>query len=92
VPTWALPVWHLFVVVHPRRDAIQQYLQSRGIGTLIHYPIPPHSQQAYSNLLHGQGSFPIAESLAGQCLSLPIGPHLPKEQAEEVIEAIIRCS
>lgn len=92
VPTWALPVWHLFVVVHPRRDAIQQDLQSRGIGTLIHYPIPPHSQQAYSNLLHGQGSFPIAESLAGQCLSLPIGPHLPKEQAEEVIEAVIRCS
>lgn len=92
VPSWSSPVWHLYVVLHPRRDDLQRCLQERGISTLIHYPIPPHLQRAYSDLSYGPGSFPLAESLAQQCLSLPMGPHLPQEQAEEVIDALIRCS
>jgi dTDP-4-amino-4,6-dideoxygalactose transaminase len=91
VPTWSSPVWHLFVVLHPRRDFLQQCLQERGIGTLIHYPIPPHAQRAYANLSFGQGAFPLAERLAEQCLSLPIGPHLLAEQADAVVDAIVDC-
>ena len=48
VPEWAEPVWHLYVVQHPQRDALQQALTDAGVGTLIHYPIPPHRQQAYA--------------------------------------------
>ncbi len=78
------PVWHLFVVRHPRRDALQAALTGAGIGTLIHYPIPPHLSPAYADLGYGPGSFPIAEELAATVLSLPMGPHLSLEQAERV--------
>jgi dTDP-4-amino-4,6-dideoxygalactose transaminase len=75
VPIWCDPVWHLFVVKSACRDSLQQHFGSAGIGTLIHYPIPPHKQQAYEQLFQGS-SFPIAERLASECLSLPIGPHM----------------
>ena len=61
VPDWAEPVWHLYVVQHPQRDALQKKLADAGIGTLIHYPIPPHLQQAYASAGYVQGQFPIAE-------------------------------
>lgn len=83
------PVWHLYVVRHPKRDALQRDLQARGIQTLIHYPIPPHRQQAYANLVWPVGSFPVAESMADSVLSLPIGSHLSTAQQGKVIEAIV---
>lgn len=87
VPEWAEPVWHLYVVQHPRREALQQQLTDAGVGSLIHYPIPPHLQQAYSAAGWGLGTFPLAERMANQVLSLPIGPHLESEQVGAVITA-----
>jgi dTDP-4-amino-4,6-dideoxygalactose transaminase len=89
VPDGIDPVWHLYVVRHPQRDELQRDLQARGVQTLIHYPIPPHRQQAYEELGWSVGSFPLAESMADSVLSLPIGPHLSAEQQEKVIKAII---
>jgi dTDP-4-amino-4,6-dideoxygalactose transaminase len=88
IPSWAAPAWHLYTVRHPRRDALQSALQQSGIGTLIHYPIPPHLQQAYKALNHPAGSFPIAERMANQLLSLPIGPQLDDAGVAYVIDAI----
>ncbi len=81
VPSWAEPAWHLFVVRNPRRDLLRQKLSEAGIGTLIHYPVPPHLSGAYADRRWGRRAFPIAESLAESVLSLPIGPHLSQEQA-----------
>jgi dTDP-4-amino-4,6-dideoxygalactose transaminase len=89
VPGWADPVWHLYVVRHPQRDALQQALNDAGVGTLIHYPIPPHRQQAYAQCSWGQGAFPRADRIADQVLSLPIGPHL---QANEVSEVVLHVT
>ncbi|CAG0991954.1 dTDP-3-amino-2,3, 6-trideoxy-4-keto-D-glucose/dTDP-3-amino-3,4, 6-trideoxy-alpha-D-glucose/dTDP-2,6-dideoxy-D-kanosamine transaminase [Anaerolineales bacterium] len=89
VPDGMEPVWHLYVVRHLQRDALQRDLQARGIQTLIHYPIPPHRQQAYADLGWPAGSFPVAESMADHVLSLPMGPHLSAAQQERVIEAVI---
>lgn len=80
--------WHLYVVRTPQRDELQQHLEHAGIGTLIHYPIPPHLQQAYAPLGHGPGAFPVAEALAREVLSLPMGPHLHLKSAQEVIHAV----
>lgn len=87
-PTWAESAWHLFVVRHPNRDRLQQALADRGVDTLIHYPIAPHLQQAYADLGHKPGDFPIAEQLASEVLSLPIGPHISVEQRNRVVEAM----
>lgn len=65
-------VHHLYVIRTERRDELQNYLREQGIGTLIHYPIPPHRQEAYASLEFPEGSFPIAEELARTCLSLPL--------------------
>jgi len=81
-------VWHLFVVRHPRRDALQQHLSAKGIGTMIHYPTPPHLSDAYKELGYARGSFPIAESMADTVLSLPMGPHLSQTDALEVVACI----
>jgi dTDP-4-amino-4,6-dideoxygalactose transaminase len=88
VPEWADPSWHLFVVRHPQRDALQKHLTAQGIGTLIHYPIPPHLSEAYRELGYKQGDFPITESIHRTVLSLPMGPHLSAEQLERVVEGI----
>jgi dTDP-4-amino-4,6-dideoxygalactose transaminase len=84
----AASAWHLFVVRHSRRDALQQFLTDAGIGTLIHYPIPPHLSPAYAERQFRRGDFPITESLADTVLSLPIGPHLSAEAAAKVIETV----
>ena len=89
VPDWAEPAWHLYVVRTADRDALQQQLAKAGIGSLIHYPIPPHLQDAYADLRLSQGSLPLAEKLAGEVLSLPIGPHLSIAAAHEVVRAIV---
>ncbi|HEX8605424.1 MAG TPA: DegT/DnrJ/EryC1/StrS family aminotransferase [Pseudoduganella sp.] len=88
VPQWADPVWHLYVVRHARRDALAAKLAEAGIGTIVHYPIPPHLQQAYAELGLGEGAFPIAEAMHREVLSLPIGPHMSLEQAEEAAAAV----
>ncbi|MEM9550405.1 MAG: DegT/DnrJ/EryC1/StrS family aminotransferase [Pseudomonadota bacterium] len=85
-PEDADPVWHLYVVRTPRRDALQAHLAARGIETLIHYPCPPHKQGAFRDMgLH----LPVAETLADEVLSLPIGPHLSADQQARVIEAVL---
>lgn len=88
VSEWAAPSWHLFIVRHLRRDNIQEYLHQMGIGTLIHYPIPPHLSGAYSNRGWKPGNFPISEHLANTVLSLPLGPHLDRDAQQEIISTI----
>lgn len=92
VPEWAEPVWHLFVVRHPRRGALQGKLKIAGIGSLIHYPIPPHRQAAYSDLGLAPHVFPLADTLANEVLSLPMGPHLAADDAARVIAAVRAAS
>lgn len=65
-------VYHLYVIRTARRDELKEYLEANGIGTLIHYPIPPHLQEAYKDLGFKKGDFPIAEELADTSLSLPL--------------------
>ena len=84
----ATHVYHLYVVHTPRRDALQQHLTAQGIGTMIHYPVPPHRQQAYQTLGLEPGRFPIAETLAATCLSLPMWPGLTEAQVAAVAAAI----
>ena len=88
VPEWAEPVWHLFLVRHPQRDAWQQRLQQAGIGTMIHYPIPPHLQPAYAEMGFGEGAFPVTEAIHREVLSLPMGPHLELAEQDQVIQAL----
>jgi len=88
VPDWATPAWHLYVVLSEQRDELQRRLQAKGVGTLIHYPIPPHLQGAYASMGMSRGELPIAERLAAQTLSLPIGPQLTEDDAYRVVEAI----
>lgn len=84
VPAWAEPAWHLFVIRYPRRDQLAKHLSEVGIGTLIHYPIPPHLQPAYAMLGFHENTFPIAERNAAEVLSLPMGPHLRMDEVLEV--------
>ncbi|WP_077928380.1 DegT/DnrJ/EryC1/StrS family aminotransferase [Wohlfahrtiimonas populi] len=76
-------VWHLFVVRSEKRDELQKYLSNHGIQTLIHYPIPPHQQQAYKEWNHL--SYPISEQLHTEVLSLPISPILSLEDAQKIV-------
>jgi dTDP-3-amino-3,4,6-trideoxy-alpha-D-glucose transaminase len=80
--------WHLFVIRHRDRDRLRRSLESRGIETAIHYPVPPHLSPAYASLGFKRGDFPITERLAGTVLSLPMGPHLSEAQVELVIQAV----
>ena len=87
VPAWAEPAWHLYVVRTAAREKLQESMAKRGISTLIHYPIPPHLQQAYEQIRYSN-AFPIASSHAEQVLSLPIGPQLTMPQAKAVISCL----
>ena len=88
VPEWAGSAWHLFVVRLPQRDALQKHLSDAGIGSLIHYPIPPHKQVAYAQAAWPVNSFPLASTMADEVLSLPIGPQLDEFAVKQVIEAV----
>lgn len=90
VPEWADPVWHLFVVRTTERVELQQRLAEAGVGTLIHYPIPPHLQEAYAERGMEAGSFPVAECIHREVLSLPIGPHLNERDAGTVMDRVQR--
>ncbi len=89
VPDWASPAWHLHVIRSKKREALQSHLTEGGIGSLIHYPIPPHMQQAYEGLGYKQGDFPIAEAMAEEVLSLPMGPQLTVEDQNQVIATLL---
>jgi dTDP-4-amino-4,6-dideoxygalactose transaminase len=84
------PVWHLFVVRSPSRDRLQNALDAAGVQTLIHYPVPPHLQPAYASV-RAFDRLPVAETLADEVLSLPIGPHLSGEDAQHVIDAVLEA-
>ena len=79
-------VYHLFPVFSPKRDALQAWLKNNGVGTLIHYPIPPHKQECYKEYAHY--SLPITEKIAAEELSIPVGPCIKEEEAAEVVSII----
>jgi dTDP-4-amino-4,6-dideoxygalactose transaminase len=82
------PGWHVFVVRSRNRDALQQHLKASGIGTLIHYPVPPHLQDAYKEMRLAVGAFPITEALHREVLSLPISPHMSGSDISRVIQSV----
>lgn len=88
VPAYATPVWHLFVVRHPQRDLLAQRLAAAGVGTVIHYPVPPHRQPAYAGLGLQEGALPVAEVIHREVLSLPMGPTQTPAQTQTVIAAV----
>ena len=79
-------VWHIYVIRHPQRDRLQKHLAENGVQTVIHYPIPPHLQNAYVGLKIPRGALPVTEEIANTCLSLPIWPGIEDAQIEEVAE------
>lgn len=91
-PAWADPVWHLFAINHPDRDACAEALAGRGIETLVHYPVLPHLSGAYSDQGWASGSFPVAERLADTELSLPLYPQLARRSCEEVANAVLEST
>ena len=88
VPEWAEPAWHLYVVRTSDRDALQGLITKAGIGTLIHYPIPPHMQKAYADMEILPDAFPLARDLASEVLSLPMGPQLDLNQVQDIVNAL----
>lgn len=81
-------VWHQFVITTPYRDELMAYLEKKSIGSIIHYPIPPHLSEAYAYLNMKKGSLPITEKLADEVLSLPLFYGMTEEEMDEVIEAL----
>lgn len=86
----ATPTWHQFVIHSPCRDRLRAYLTENGIGTEIHYPIPPHLSDAYRHLGYHPGDFPLTERAAGEVLSLPMFNGIREDEIRRVIEAINR--
>jgi dTDP-4-amino-4,6-dideoxygalactose transaminase len=84
----ATHVYHLYVVRTQLRDALQKHLEENGVGTMIHYPVPPHLQNAYLELEYKKSDFPIAEEIADTCLSLPLWPGMQKEDVVYVCDSI----
>lgn len=81
-------VYHLFVIRTKLRDKLLAYLTERGIGTMIHYPVPPHLQKPYESLNFRKGDFPITEKIAETCLSLPLWPGMTEQQVSRVCEGV----
>lgn len=88
VPEYSDSVFHLFVLRHPLRDQLQKLLTDAGIGTMIHYPIPPHRQFAYHDHEKTVGALPISEAIHREVLSLPMGPHMISEHVDYVIASV----
>lgn len=83
----AEPVWHLFVLRHPKRNQICSYMREQGVETLIHYPHPCHKSKAYANNLY---DLPVSERIADQVFSIPMGPHLSDNEVEMVQDVVKR--
>jgi dTDP-4-amino-4,6-dideoxygalactose transaminase len=79
-------VWHLFTIRTKNRQKLQDFLAKEKIQTVIHYPIPPHKQKAYKEFNHL--SFPITEKIHEEILSLPLYPHLEKNNIDKIVEAV----
>lgn len=90
VPKNCTHVFHLFVMRTQRRDQLQEYLKKNGIGTMIHYPVPPHLQKAYAELPYTKGQFPLAEQIAATCLSLPLWPGMTDAMVDRVAKTITK--
>lgn len=88
VPSWADPAWHIFAVRCPERERVLEALNRKGIGYVIHYPVPPHLQPAYSELGLPGGALPISEAIHREVFSLPLGPHLSFAEQDYVIEVL----
>ena len=86
VPIWSAPVWHLYVIRSASRDAVAAKLTEKGISTLIHYPIPPHRQAAFAGRV--PDNWHLADQLASEILSIPIGPHLTNVNGAKVVSAL----
>ncbi len=91
VLTHCQSAWHLFVIRHPQRDRLARALESLGIGTLIHYPLAPHLQEAYSHQTSDFPSLPVAEQLQSEVLSLPIDPTMTLDKAQFVCASIVQA-
>jgi dTDP-4-amino-4,6-dideoxygalactose transaminase len=85
----ASSVYHLYVIRTKRRDELQAYLATNGIGTMIHYPVTPHLQQAYADLGYKKGDFPVAEEIAETCLSLPMWPGMTKMEVDYIVSQLL---
>ena len=85
---FARSVYHLYVILVDDRDGLQNHLNSKGVASGLHYPLPLHLQKAYDHLGYKKGDFPVAENIAGRLLSLPMYPELTREQIEYVVESI----
>lgn len=81
-------VFQTYAVRVPNRDKVMEHMKAKGMGVLIHYPIPLHLQEAYAEIGHKRGDFPAAEKVANEILSLPMFPHISKEQVEAVVKAL----
>ena len=88
VPRWASPAWHLFVIRTNKRDELKLYLYDNGIGTLIHYPIPPHKQGAFTEW--NSLSYPITEQIHNEVLSIPLSPYLTELDQQHIIDTLNR--
>lgn len=88
IPEGATCVWHQYVIRCKDRDALIAYLEEKGIGTIIHYPIPPHLSEAYAYLGHGEGFLPITEEYAKTVLSIPMYNGMTGEEQDYVIQAL----
>jgi dTDP-4-amino-4,6-dideoxygalactose transaminase len=86
--SYAKHIYHLYVIRSRKRDKLQSFLETKGISTLIHYPIPIHLQEAYSELELPKGSLPVTEKMCKQILTLPIFPELSENQIQEIGNSI----
>jgi len=85
---YARHVYHIYAVRVQERDELRRFLEAKGIGCGVHYPIPIHLQEAWRNFGYSEGAFPIAENLAKEFLSLPMFPELTEEQIEYVVHCV----
>ncbi|MGP4805455.1 DegT/DnrJ/EryC1/StrS family aminotransferase [Agrobacterium cavarae] len=92
VPAWADPVWHLFVIRTKDRAGLQRRLYDIGVSTQIHYPLAPSQQKAYAGVLDPRLNLSVAAELAGEVLSLPIGPHQTDEQTSLIIKGVLEAA
>lgn len=88
VPPWANPVWHLYVLRLSNRPKFQRLLDASGVQSMIHYPIPPHLQEAYKKSYSGKFNLKLTDKLSNEVLSIPMGPHMGAEQLQLVLAAL----